>query len=105
MENNRWPWLALAGALWMLTLGLTYITCQSKDLGAAMCAAISGQASCLVTALIVAECLLDKKLVTHRRKVAEIVAAERMDLERIAQAASVRTANNLSGLPRRPDRP
>lgn len=42
---------------------------------------------------------------THRRKVAEIVAAERMDLERIAQAASVRTANNLSGLPRRPDRP
>lgn len=88
MDNQRWPWLALAGALWMLALGLTYITCQVKDLGAAMCAAVAVQSAALVTALIVAECLLEKKLAGHRAKMAAVVAAERVRVEDIAQAAA-----------------
>ena len=86
--EQRLPWLMLATALWTLAIGLTYITCQTKDLGAAMCAAIAGQAACTVFALVVAECVMRKTLAHHREEVGKMVALERVRVEDIARAAA-----------------
>lgn len=86
--EKRWPWLVLASALWTTTMGLTFLTCQDGDLGTAMCAAVSGQAACTISALVIAECIVRHLLAHHREAMAAIVAAERVSIETIAEQAA-----------------
>mgnify|MGYP000856036448 FL=1 len=102
--DQRWPWLVLAGALWALALGLTFLTCQTEHLGTAMWAAISGMAACLVSGLVIAECVFRHVLTgvmdRHREKMTEVVVDERVRIEDIARESTHTALAEVLDLPR-----